>query len=139
MYNNPSSTVVATLMGNPGMNLFTVERDGMALVAQQDSQIRFELSDSGRYPLDSNQHTFVLGLWPEDVEISLSPKDGFVKSQLYGQEYRGTDRIVSLAVGADTIRKMVGSEFAGRFGDECWFSFDREKAFLFDPSNGQRV
>ena len=82
---------------------------------------------------------FLLGLWPEDIEISLSPKDGFIKSQLYGQEYRGTDRIISLAVGDETVRKMVSTEFEGRFGDDCWFSFDSEKMYLFDSSTGQRL
>jgi multiple sugar transport system ATP-binding protein len=139
LYNNPSSTVVATLMGNPAMNLLTVERDGKRLVTQQNSQVFFELSDSATNQLNSSRQTFLLGLWPEDIEISLSPKDGFIKSQLYGQEYRGTDRIISLALGDKTLKKLVGTEFEGRFGDDCWFSCDSEKIFLFDPSTGQRL
>jgi multiple sugar transport system ATP-binding protein len=139
LYNNPSSTVVATLMGNPAMNLLTVVRDEKRFVAQENSQVYFELSDSAVNQLDSNRQTFLLGLWPEDIHISLSPQDGFIKSKLYGQEYRGTDRIISLAVGNESLKKMVNIEFGGRFGDECWFAVNSEKIFLFDPSTGQRL
>jgi multiple sugar transport system ATP-binding protein len=138
LHSNPSSTVVATLMGNPAMNLLTVVRDGKRFVAQQNSQVYFELSESATNQLNSSRQSFLLGLWPEDIKISLTPKAGFIKSQLYGQEYRGTDRIINLAVGDETLKKMVSTEFEGRFGDECWFSCDSEKIFLFDPSTGQR-
>jgi multiple sugar transport system ATP-binding protein len=139
LYNNPSSTVVATLMGNPAMNLLTVVRDEKRFVAQENSQVYFELADSAVNQLDSNRQTFLLGLWPEDINISLSPQDGFIKSKLYGQEYRGTDRIISLAVGNESLKRTVNIEFEGRFGDECWFAVDSTKIFLFDPSTGQRL
>jgi ABC-type sugar transport system ATPase subunit len=126
-------------MGNPAMNLLTVEKDGNRLVAQQNSHVYFELSDSAMNQLDLSRQTLLLGLWPEDIEVSLAPKESFIKSRLYGQEYRGTDRIISLALGNETLKKMVGTEFEGRFGDDCWFSLDSEKIFLFDPSTGQRV
>jgi len=64
---------------------------------------------------------------------------GCIKSQLYGQEYRGTDRIISLAVGDETLKKMVAIDFEGRYGDDCWFSYDTEKIFIFDPSTGLRL
>ena len=139
LYNNPSSTIVATLMGNPAMNLLTAVRDGNRFVAQQNPEVYFELSGSATNKLDLSRQTFLLGFWPEDVKISLSPLDGYIKTQLYGQEYRGTDRIISLAVGDETLKKMVGIEFEGRFGDDCWFSCDSQKVFLFDPSTGQRL
>ena len=139
LYNNPSSTIVATLMGNPAMNLLTAVRDGNRFVAQQNPEVYFELSGSATNKLDLSRQTFLLGFWPEDIKISLSPLDGYIKTQLYGQEYRGTDRIISLAVGDETHKKMVGTEFEGRFGDDCWFSCDSEKVFLFDPSTGQRL
>jgi multiple sugar transport system ATP-binding protein len=139
LYANPSSTVVATLMGNPAMNMLTVVRDGKRFFSEQNSLVYFELSDSATNQLDTKNQKFLLGLWPEDIEISLEPKDGFIKSQLYGQEYRGTDRIISLAVGDETLKKMVDSEFPGRYKDDCWFSYDPEKIYLFDPETGHRI
>ena len=139
LYKNPSSTVVATLMGNPAMNLLTAVRDGKRFIAQQNSQVYFELPESATNQLYFGRQSFLLGVWPEDIKISLTPINGYIKSQLYGQEYRGTDRIISLAVGDETLKKMVGTEFEGRYGDDCWFSCDSEKIFLFDPSTGQRL
>ena len=139
LYANPSSTVVATLMGNPAMNLLTVTRDGRRFYSEQNSRVYFELPDSAVNQLDSENKGFLLGLWPEDIDISLEPKDGFIKSQLYGQEYRGADRIVSLRVGEEMIKKIVDSEFPGRYNDDCWFSYDPEKVYLFDTSTGYRI
>jgi multiple sugar transport system ATP-binding protein len=139
LYKNPLSTVVATLMGNPAMNLLTVFRDGKRFVAQQDPQVYFELPESATNQLNISRQPILLGLWPEDIQISLSPIDGYIKSRLYGQEYRGTDRIISLAVGDETLKKMVGTEFEGRYGDDCWFNYNAEKVFVFDPSTGQSL
>ena len=122
-----------------GLNLFPTYTvyDNIAFALR--SPVYFELSDSATNQLDLNRPTFLLGFWLEDIKISLSPVDGYIKSQLYGQEYRGTDRIISLAVGDETLIKMVGAEFEGRYGDDCWFSYDTEKIFLFDPSTGLRL
>jgi ABC-type sugar transport system ATPase subunit len=89
--------------------------------------------------VSSNQKKFLVVIWPEDIEISLTPKDGFIQSKLYGQEYRGTDRIISLAVGDEHIKKMVAIDFPGRFGDECWFSYNKQNVFLFDSKTGDRI
>lgn len=139
LYNNPATMVVASLMGNPAMNFLGVTREGQRLISREDPQISFEMSKQMGNGVDDGCQDLLLGLWPEDIQVSLEPKDGYFKSQLYGQEYRGTDRIISLAVGDETLKKMVNSTFPGRFGDDCWFSYNSENLYLFDPASGKRV
>jgi multiple sugar transport system ATP-binding protein len=139
LHQRPATTVVATLMGNPAMNLISVGRDGQKLISSQDPRLVFEFSERQFIGLDSVQGELLLGIWPEDLKVSLQPQEGFFKTRIYGLEYRGTDRIISLAVGEESLKKMVAASFSGRYGEDCWFSWGRDKIYLFDRQTGKRV
>jgi multiple sugar transport system ATP-binding protein len=139
LYGDPATTVVAALMGNPAMNFLTVRREGKRLTSTEDPEVSLELPQREADWVEKGGKDLLLGLWSEDIQVSLKPKEGFLKSELYGQEYRGADRIVSLAVGEETLKKMVEIDFPGRFGDPCWFTCDPAKIYLFDRETGRRI
>jgi multiple sugar transport system ATP-binding protein len=139
LYRNPSTTVVASLMGNPPMNLFSFSKAGKRLISTQNPEFVFEVPKGHLDHLGSINDNVLLGIWPEDTEISLEPRNRFIKSQIYGQEYRGTDRIINIAVGNESLKKVVDFNFKGRHGDDCWFSYTREHTYLFDQQTGKRI
>ncbi|MBW1659704.1 MAG: ABC transporter ATP-binding protein [Deltaproteobacteria bacterium] len=140
LHEDPATTTVASLMGNPAMNLIRVAREGTRLVPKGDSSYSFEMLKVGEVTEGILEDDLLLGVWPEDVQVSLEPRDGFFKSRLYGQEYRGNDRVISIAIGEDEIlKKMVESNFPGHYGDACWFALNPDRLYLFNPHNGKRV
>jgi multiple sugar transport system ATP-binding protein len=139
LQNDPLSTVVSSLMGSPPMNFFSVSKDGSKLISTQDSKFVFELSEAQVTLTGSTGSDILLGIWPEDVEISLEPRDDFIRGRIYGQEYRGTDRIVNIAIGDEFLKKVVDYDFPGRHGDDCWFCYKRDRVYLFDAKTGKRI
>ena len=139
LHRDPSTTVVASLMGDPPMNLFSFSKVGKKLISTQNPEFIFEVPERHLDRLGSSNDNILLGIWPEDTEISIEPRDGFIKSQIYGQEYRGTDRIINIAVGNESLKKVVDSSFKGRHGDYCWFSYTSECTYLFDQQTGKRI
>jgi multiple sugar transport system ATP-binding protein len=139
LHDNPSTTVVASLMGNPAMNFLSVTCDGQRLVCKQDPTVTLTVMNPAADHADLAAKDLLLGVWADDIQVSLTPVDGFFKSRLYGQEYRGNDRIISLAVGDESLKKMVDSDFPGRYGDDCWFTFDPARLYLFNTQTGTRI
>ena len=140
LHENPATTTVASLMGNPAMNLIRVARQGTRLVSKGNPSYSFEMLKVGEVTEGILEDDLLLGVWPEDVRVSLEPREGFFKSRLFGQEYRGNDRVITIAVGEDEIlMKMVDGVFPGRYGDACWFSLDPERLYPFNPYNGRRI
>jgi multiple sugar transport system ATP-binding protein len=139
LQNNPLSTVVSSLMGNPPMNFFSAIKEGKNLISTQNPEFVFELSEAQFTLEGSTGSDILLGIWPEDVEISLVARVGFIRGRIYGQEYRGTDRIVNIAVGDEFLKRVVGYDFPGRHGDDCWFCYKKDRVYLFDARTGKRI
>lgn len=138
LHTDPATTVVATLMGNPAMNLLSVTRDGNRFISVKDTTIFFEPAHDKQLTSIKSDN-LLLGLWPEDILISLESQKGYFKTRIYGQEYRGADRVISLAIGEEKLRKVVDIDFPGRYGDACWFSYNPHRIYIYDGTNGARL
>jgi ABC-type sugar transport system ATPase subunit len=103
LYSRPAATTVARFIGSPPMNLLPATRDADHLVLGDGTRIPaatlFDRYD-GALPTE-----LVLGIRPEDLlagagEISLPAERG-------RQELLGADRLVSYAVGGESVQLRV--------------------------------
>lgn len=139
LFQHPQTAIVATLMGAPGMNLISVKRDGKRLVSSHDPQLAFAIRERELIGAEQISGEFLFGIWPEHLEVSLQPRQGFSKGRISGQEFRGMDRVISIGMGEESLKKVVEPSFPGRYGDDCWFAYDRERSYLFAKQSGRRV
>ena len=136
LLNNPAHRVVGELLGSPSMAFFRARRnngevvvDSLGLSFPADA---LGVSSTEDGPVD-------LGVWPEDVEISLSAREGLKKGVVYATDFRGADRAIQVQAADKAFRKVVDLDFPGRQGDDCWFGFAMDKVFVFDHRTGQRL
>ncbi len=139
IFESPETVVVARFMGSPAMNLLSVQRDGQQLVSTQDPHFAFQVFERDLHGTESGTGDLWFGIWPEDVDVSLQPKDGFLQGKIVGQEFRGMDRVISIGIGEESVKKVVGPSFPAHYGDDCWFSYQQERVYLFKKDSGLRI
>jgi multiple sugar transport system ATP-binding protein len=86
-----------------------------------------------------DDHPLLLGLWPDDLEISTSAKDGYRRATIYAVEFRGIDKAIQIDTGHHALRKVVGLDLVADQGDAIWYRLPPEQVFLFDAKTGQRL
>lgn len=120
---NPGHRIVGQLLGSPAMAFFPV--------GLREGEIVF---------VDTNTPAeFTLGIWPDDIELSLHERPGFRKATVYATDYRGIDKAIQLQMADSHFRKVVPLTFPAAQGDDCWFRCNLTKAFRFDSVSGQRI
>ena len=92
----------------------------------------------GALPQTLPEH-LLLGVWPDDIELSLNEAQGFQAGHIYAVDFRGTDRAVQVQHGEQYFRKVVDIDFPARQGDPCWFRFTPRQVYLFDAGSGARL
>jgi multiple sugar transport system ATP-binding protein len=129
IYDRPSSTFVATLVGSPRINLLDaqcvdhhIHVDGMA--------ISMEAPQNCAMPTG-----FVLGLRPENV--SITPKGEFV-GQIRLLEPLGVETVVHIGDGNKEITSLATGLVDYRIGENVRFDIDKNRLHLF-THNGERI
>ena len=84
-------------------------------------------------------HPVILGLWPDDLEIRATAKDGYRRATIYAVEFRGIDKAIQIDTGHHALRKVVDLDLQADQGDAIWYRLPPERAFLFDAGTGQRL
>ncbi len=137
LFDNPNHRVVGELLGSPSMAFFPARREnGRVVLENHELGLPAERLNASAIP---SHAAITLGVWPEDVEISLSAREGMQKGVIYATDFRGTDRAIQVQVGDIAFRRVVALDFKGRQGDDCWFGFAPEKVFVFNRATGARL
>ena len=137
LYRDPQHVRVGALLGSPCMAFFPARRDGNTLrLGEYTSLALTELP--GALPQTLPEH-LLLGVWPDDIELSLNEAQGFQAGHIYAVDFRGTDRAVQVQHGEQYFRKVVDIDFPARQGDPCWFRFTPRQVYLFDAGSGARL
>ena len=132
LFADPRHTKVGQLMGSPAMAQFPA--------TLQDAEIRIHDTEitlpRTRWP-DAVNGEYLIGSWPEDIDLSMQTRAAYAPASVYATDFRGADKAVQIQIGPHYFRKVVDLDFAGVQGESCWFRLDPDKAFLFDRT-GER-
>ena len=137
IYNRPANRFVAEFVGSPSMNFI----EGDLHVSQrrfQSQQISLTLNGGAIGNLTADQHV-TLGIRPEDVHVSLSPRDDWPKADVYVTELMGSETFVILQLRGTKLTARAAGDFRAEADSPVWIDFDTTKAHFFDPETGLRL
>lgn len=143
LYNHPVNKFVASFIGSPSMNFFTVTLqdgvltgDGFKLGLPEDR--RKHLEEKGY-----NGKSFTLGIRPEDIKASQLELDTYPSSIVEAEV------VVSELLGAETMlySKVGNTEFVSRVdardyhkpGEKVRLTFNLNKAHFFNDETDQSI
>ena len=131
LYRKPQNIFVAGFIGSPKMNFLPVEMTRTGSVKGTEAEINVP-------QFVATQGTVTLGIRPEDMIITTSGR-GFTRAELAHEEHMGEFRLLYLTDknGTNLTAKFTGEQ-AFKIGQQIDFTFNAEKAHLFDGS-GQRL
>jgi ABC-type sugar transport system ATPase subunit len=115
LYRHPVNTFVATFLGNPPMNLLEETRNGT---------------------------TVTLGVRPEDVQVSTTPRDGWDAARVLVVEPMGSEMLVTLERGqpldsAQRSQRVVArtaSDLQINPDERVWIDLPAERVLTFDET-----
>ncbi len=115
LYRAPANTFVASFLGSPPMNLVDEMRDGTRVT---------------------------LGIRPEDVQVSMAPRDGWQHARVVVTEPMGSESLVTIdREGARPARLVArtAADVAADADQTVWIHFPPDRVLLFDAAAGTRI
>jgi multiple sugar transport system ATP-binding protein len=140
VYNNPVNAWVAGFVGEPAMNFMdaTVEDTGNQTWFNHPN-FKISVTPEQRHLLNAqNSNKIRLGVRPDALTITgTKPKDDHVKGEIFVTELLGSDMIVDVNLADSRIRVKTTPEFAGKEGDACYITVNRNKWHAFSSTDGR--
>jgi len=139
LYDQPSNLFVAGFVGNPPMNLVTVEvateagsyharREGLDLIVSPE-----------RGAKAAGQGPVILGIRPEDVSAAQAGVGEGVLGEVYVVEPLGRDDLLDVRIGEVSIHALADPELNFKIGDPVRLEFDANKVQFFDQGTEQSL
>jgi len=142
LYQNPVSLRVADFVGNPKVNFVP----GKARVEQGVMQVESALG-----PMEFGRESFtdelpeapkfeaVLGIRPELIEISTSPREGALEAKVYSVMPAGSETTVYLEIGEERILSKQNGLKQFVPDEKVWIRIDPERINVFAKESGRLV
>ena len=137
LYQHPSDTYVAQMVGSPPINLIQTTGSG-------DNQIALPFLNTpvAANGVGSNQPV-TLGLRPHDIGLSQDrgADEPRFKARIHLTEPLGDVTVVDVGAEGTSMKMVLREEVAARFsvGDEVELAFDPSSLHVFDQSSGTRL
>ena len=149
VYDQPVNLFVAGFMGSPSMNLLPVtlvKTDaGVAAEMKQASgeSVHLSLQANASYERWIGK-TVTLGIRPEAITDPGSAEQSNdlvtqIDCEVTVTEPTGADLFVFTALGGEEVVARMRSNSGATAGDKAPFSFNMDKAVLFDEESGKRI
>jgi multiple sugar transport system ATP-binding protein len=137
VYFRPANTFVATLVGNPAINLFE------GRLSREDGVLYFDAGPGVRVNLGASRWeeralaggTVVLGIRPEDTQLG----DGDIAARIVAIEPQGSRAVVDLEIGERVMRAIVKDYEQFSVGSTVAMVWPSEKILLFEGLHGTRI
>jgi multiple sugar transport system ATP-binding protein len=138
VFNHPANEFVAGFLGEPPMNIFTVERDPSNRLAVPGTDFALPITDHvGR--LLGDRSTVQFGIRPWGVRISPDHSSTGVPGTISVVENLGDETRVGIRYGALLIMASIPITKRYQPGSKVYLTFNDEDLNLFDTQNGVRL
>jgi ABC-type sugar transport system ATPase subunit len=97
-------------------------------------QLEFNTSKNG----GKDHKEVILGIRPENIEVSVSPKQGFFEAQSDFIEPIGNRIIIHLVAMKLKMKAKIEKIKEINKGSKVWVKFPSDRILLFDPKNGDK-
>jgi multiple sugar transport system ATP-binding protein len=139
LYRYPANTFVAGFIGSPPMNMFTVDveaHEHETFLRGSGFRVRMPLHIARRLSGWEGRQ-IILGLRPDAIRHAQYAPDAdpltLVEGLVELREYTGSEVLLHLRVGDDTLIARVDSRTWAWPGQTCTVAFDMENMHAFDP------
>jgi multiple sugar transport system ATP-binding protein len=138
VFNHPANEFVAGFLGEPPMNLFSVEVDSNRRLVVPGTEFALPITGYVQRIL-GNRSSVKLGVRPWGVKVSSNPTNSSVPGTVAVAENLGDETHVG--VRYSDLLLMASLPVTERYkpGSRVHLSFDGQDLNLFDPQNGQRL
>ncbi|MCR8969941.1 ABC transporter ATP-binding protein [Facklamia sp. 7083-14-GEN3] len=140
VYNKPNNVFVASFIGSPAMNFFTVTVKEDILT--NDQGINLPLSPYHKELLSDKGYLgkeITLGIRPEDIHaetrIISESKNSLVNAKITVAELLGSESMLYLTLGSDEFIAKVDAQEIYTPGKSIELAFDMEKIHFFDKES----
>ena len=141
LYDRPANLFVAGFIGSPPMNFIEcnlAQRGEEYFLEGEGINLKLE-REIGKLIADSGAGELILGIRPEDLEITPSPDATSIAGEVYVLEPLGRDVIVNVKVGGNTLKALAPQGFKASPGDEINLKVKMDKMHVFDKKSGKAI
>ncbi|MGT2950992.1 sugar ABC transporter ATP-binding protein [Streptococcus cuniculi] len=144
LYNAPVNKFVASFIGSPAMNFFSVTlKDG---VLSDGDNFSLRLPEGRRKHLEEKGYegkTFTLGIRPEDIKASQLELDAYpesiVTAEVVVSELLGAESMLYSRVGSTEFVSRVDARDFHKPGEKVRLAFNLNKAHFFDDATSKAI
>jgi multiple sugar transport system ATP-binding protein len=134
IYTKPKTKFVGSFIGSPAMNFIPVNH------AIQKDQHTVKI-DNEEYAVpkffqNSSSQNNVLGVRPEKMFLS---DDKGIPGEVYGSEYLGTRKILTIQSQFGTYKIKVSNDVNVKIGTNVKISFDSNSTIIFDGQTDEAL
>ena len=135
LYDRPPTLFIAGFVGNPPMNLLSVEitRENGIYHARSEGFDVVVPVDRGEKAIGKGK--VIMGIRPEDVAVS---EDG-IPGEIYVVEPLGRDDLIDVRVGNAEVRVLADPGLGLKMREAITLDFNADKLQFFDPETEQSM
>lgn len=139
LYHSPANRIVAEFIGSPGMNLIPakISKEDEQIEAIFDSKEKLKLPQN--FKLKANEDSVLFGIRPEDIKVSLNPKEGYFAGKLFSVEPLGNNTYLDVLWNDQRLKVEVSPDFKADPDQNIYFSFNLDRCHLFDAKTGENT
>lgn len=137
IYNQSANRFVAEFVGSPSMNFLDGEFDVKARTFTTEG-IELTLGGGQIEQLSrlNPDRRVTLGIRPEDIQVSINDRDGWLPASVYVTELMGSETFVFIELGHEKIVARAAGDFRAKTDSTAWIEVDTAKAHFFDIETG---
>lgn len=142
IYNKPKNRFVAEFIGNPKMNIYDgiINPSGF-FILNSDKQQKYRLPN-GKFSIltnDKGQYPILVGIRPEDIQISKKPLQNSIKAKIDLVEVTGRELRVCVMIGSDIYTVLSPITLNLKFGEEIYLIPNNDRIHIFNRETEQRI
>ncbi|MCP4672568.1 MAG: TOBE domain-containing protein, partial [Desulfobacula sp.] len=123
LYNRPATAFTGSFIGNPPMNILNPDAGIKAVFSSQ-------------FPLKYSESTCLVGVRPENIEISDTTG---LEAEVSAIEYLGADTLILCQTKTQPIMLSVKNRADVSMGHHIKLTWKPEHLHFFDADGGQRI
>lgn len=144
VYNTPKNVFVASFIGSPAMNFFTVTLDDD--IVSDGKGLRVRISEGQQKALAAkgyNRKELIFGIRPEDINSEMvaleAAPESVVHAEIVVSELLGAETMLYTRVGDTEFISKVDARDFHEPGESISLALDLNKAHFFDPKTEQVI
>jgi ABC-type sugar transport system ATPase subunit len=141
VYRNPANIFVAQFIGSPPMNFQDVRlsRDSGGRLQLPNGGIAIPARVRDRLARSPEGEGLVMGIRPQDLKLTSTADPRAIPGQVQLVEMVGSEKLVEVSDGANTIRVEVAADFDIVEGQNAGLIYDPDRVHLFNTADGIAV